>query len=76
MPERRRRNVRPEIAAARARLGSLTYRGASPEAIAAARADLEAAKARAVVRGLLPLPAAQRMELAALLLNGAGDAAA
>ena len=76
MPERRRRNVRPEIARARARLGSLTYRGAAPEAIDAARADLRSAKARAVVRELLPLPAADRMELAALLLKGAGDAAA
>ena len=53
MPEPRRRNVRPEIALARARLGTLAAHGAAPEAIEAARAELEAAKARAAVRELL-----------------------
>jgi hypothetical protein len=76
MPEQRRRNVRPEIARARARLGALTYRGAPAEQLQAARAELEAAKARAAVRELLPLPAAERQALAELLLKGAGDAAA
>lgn len=54
----------------------MTYRGAPPEQLEAARAQLRAATARAAVRDLLPLPAAERMELAALLLKGAGDAAA
>jgi hypothetical protein len=70
----RRRNVRPEIAAARARLGA-AVREADAEAIAAARADLASAKARAAVRELLTLPAAERMQLAGLLLTGSGDAA-
>lgn len=73
--ERRRRNVRPEIAKARARLAVAT-RERDPQAIETARADLQAAKARAAVRELLHLPAAERMELAGLLLTGGGDAAA
>lgn len=75
-PERKRRNVRPDVAAARSRLANLASKGATLEQIDAARAELAAAKARAAVRELLPLPAAERMELAALLLTGAGDDAA
>jgi hypothetical protein len=74
--ERRRRNVRPEIARARATLGSLIARGASPAEIQAARQGLQVAKARAAVRELLHLPDAERMQLAGMLLAGGGDDAA
>jgi len=72
MPERRQRNVRPEIASARARLAALTARRADPDAIATARAALASARARAAVCELLGLPAAERMQLAGLLLTGSG----
>lgn len=76
MPERQRRNVRPKIGSARAKLGGLTARGAAPEDIAAARAALAAAKAEAAVRELLCLPAADRVRLAGMLLTGDRNAPA
>lgn len=75
--ERKRRNVNPAVTSAKCRLAALVSVGASPDRIEAARGALRTAKARAlVVRDLLPLPDAERMELAALLLTGAGDDAA
>lgn len=71
--ERPRRNVRPELASARGRVASLTYRGGTTEEIEAARARLRSLKARIAVLEMLELPAADRMQLAGLLLTGGGD---
>jgi hypothetical protein len=62
----------PEVARARARLAGLVSNRSSPEAIGRARADLAAAKARSAVLEMLGLPAADRMQLAGLLLTGGG----
>ena len=71
MPERR--NTPPEVARARARLAGLTARGADPEVIARARIRLDAASARAAAQKWRRLPAADRMELASLILTGGDD---
>lgn len=76
MPEPRRRKIPADVARTRARLAGLTLRQAAPDVIGQARADLEAAKRRAAVRKLAGLPAAERAELAVLLLTGGGDHAA
>ncbi len=55
--------------------GRADRRGAAPEDIASARAALATAKAQAAVRDLLHLAAAERMQLAGLLLTGGGDGA-
>jgi hypothetical protein len=70
----RRRRIHPAVATAKARVGSLAAAGASPEKLAEARAELEAAKTDAAIDALIakapPLTAEQRARLAARL--GAG----
>ena len=77
MSEPRSRNVPPAVARARARVAALTLRRAAPDVIGAARADLEAAKARAAADAraleLARLPVPDRMRYAALILAGGGD---
>jgi hypothetical protein len=69
----RKRNIDPGVAAARARVGSLTARGADPAAIAAARAQLAEANAAADVSRYQQLADRARAELARLVLAGGGD---
>lgn len=58
----------------RGRLGGLIARGAAPEKIAQARADLAAATLESDIRRTAPcLPAETRNQLAVLLLAPAGD---
>jgi hypothetical protein len=71
------RRLPPKIASTRARVASLTAAGASPEQLAAARADLQAAKLedhiRKLVDGWPPLTDAQRVRLSLLLHPGGGN---
>jgi hypothetical protein len=61
----------------RGRIGGLTRRGARPEKIEAARAELAEANAEAAIKRIVdgwpPLTPAQRERLALLLHPGAGD---
>ena len=70
------RNVPKAVALARARVAGLTARGADPDVIAAARADLAAASAAADIEKWPQLPDQTRMKLAALVLAGGGQDAA
>ena len=67
------RNVHPAVGAARSRVGALAARGASPETLAQARADLAAANLQSAVERAAaaapPLTAEQRVKLACLLLS-------
>ena len=73
------RNVPKQVARARSSLGRKIQLDAAPEVIEAARADLAAANAKAVVRRVAdqfpPLPAETRAELAVIMLGGKSDAA-
>ena len=79
-PEPVPRNVRPEVAVPRARVAGLVSRGADPERIEAARAELRETVAEETVRKLVdlapPLSPASRCRLACLLLSGGGSDAA
>ena len=70
------RNIPKPVAQARARLAGLVARGADPEAIAAARAELAEANAAADIGRWPPLGDHARVKLAGLILSGGGDRAA
>jgi hypothetical protein len=64
MPEKKSRNVDPDVAHARARLAALCFRSTDAAAIEEARAALKAANQRA---------AAMKAVAAVLALTGGGD---
>ena len=65
------RNVSPQVATTRSRVGGLSRRNASPERVAAARAELRIARAEDYIQKLLsetpPLTDAERLHLSRLL---------
>ena len=73
-PARKRRNIDPDVARERGRVGSLAAAGASPARLEEARVNLAAARLaehiRRVVDGAPPLTAAQCERLALLLQPG------
>lgn len=80
-PARKRRNIDPDVARERGRVGSLAAAGASPARLEEARVDLAAARLaehiRRVVDAAPPLTPEQRERLALLLRPaGASDAPA
>jgi hypothetical protein len=68
-----KRNVPKPVAQARARLAGLVARGADPETIAAARAQLAEANAAADVGRWPQLGDQARTRLADLVLSGGGE---
>jgi hypothetical protein len=69
------RNIPPNVGSARGKVGALVQKGASPEIIEAARAELRYARAEAAITGWLTLTLMERARLAARLLAGPDDAA-